>query len=201
MKVQWIGIAAVFLLLAGCGSRFETSYDAPIDVSRSASWALNSVTVVVPANLTVSDQNLFAPNADIVWHGDPPGDRKTQVGAVLKTGVTQGASRLPGNMPVDIRITLERFHAVTPRAASRAPAAVHNITYTAQVIDATTGAALTAPKRINADLQAYVREAALDAANKGQTQKVRITAHLAAVTRAWLGIGPDVRRSFSSIGR
>ena len=201
MKLGVIGALATIVLLAGCGSDFETGFSAPIPTGQSENWAFNSVSVDVPDTLIVSDRNRFAPRADIVWHGDPEGDRKAQVGAVLESGIAAGAAGLPGKMPVDIEVTLIQFHGVTPRAASRAPSAVHNIAFTARVVDAETGEALTADQRIDADLQANTGQAALEAANRGQTQKARVTEHVAAVTAAWLGIGPDVRGTFRAIGR
>lgn len=201
MKFGWMGIAAATVLLSGCGSTFKTSFKNPIPSALTETWSFADVTATIPDELTVTDKNLLAPRTDIVWHGDPRGDRKAQVREILETGVARGASGLQGDRPVSITITLERFHAVTPQAVARAPSAVHNIGFVAQVFDAETGTALTMPQQINADLEANVGEAALTAANEGQTQKVRITAHLAAVTAAWLGIGPDVRRTFTQIGR
>ena len=43
--------------------------------------------------------------------------------------------------------------------------------------------------------------AAVTAAMQGDTQRVRIVNHLARVTRGWLGVGPDQRRTFTSFGR
>ena len=84
---------------------------------------------------------------------------------------------------------------------SRAPAAVHNIKYVAQVFDAETGEPLTEPESIAADLEAFVGASAVTAALEGNTQRVRIVNHLARVNRGWLGIGPDQRRTFSGLGR
>ena len=96
---------------------------------------------------------------------------------------------------------LQEFHGVTPVALSRAPGAVHNISYTAQVFDLRTGEAITDPQLIRADLPANVGVSAVIAAQAGDTQKARITKHLAAVTKGWLGVGPDQRRTFSGVGR
>lgn len=193
-------VAAV-LLLAGCSGSWQTNYDAPLDPTVTRSWNVDRVSVSVPDELTTTEDNTFAPNADIVWHGEEFGDRRAQVAAILTQGITVGSSTLRGARDVAFLVTLEQFHAVTPKARAQAPSAVHNIAYIIQVVDEKTGEPLTEPERIQADLEAYVGEAAIFARLEGQTQKVRITDHLADVTRGWLGIGPDPRRVFESTGR
>ena len=167
----------------------------------SKAWHLHRVQVIVPETLTVSEANTYAPNADIVWHGDLGGDRREQVAGILRDGLTQAATSLNGPRGISISAQLEHFHAVTPAAVARAPAAVHNIAYVIQVFDDETGEALTPPERIEADLEAFVGSAAITAAIAGQPQRVRIVDHIASVTRGWLGAGPDQRRTFQSIGR
>jgi hypothetical protein len=193
------GIAA--LVLGGCVGGWTVDYEQGLSSEVTKNWRLNDVVAVVPEHLTVSNSNTFAPNADIVWHGEPYGDRKAQVAAVMDQGVTAGASNLNGERLVTITISVATFHAVTPSAVARAPAAVHNITYGMQVFDARTGEPLTEPQVIKADLEAFVGSSAVAAAINGNTQRVRIVRHLAAVTRGWLGFGPDQRREFGGIGR
>ena len=201
MKTKFGLLVGAALVLAGCSGNWATSYDAPVAAATSNAWSLRAVEVTVPPTLSVSERNLFAPDAHIVWHGDVPGDRRAQVRAILDAGITQGASRMRGGQPVVMQATLQEFHAVTPRAVANAPGAVHNITYTLQVVDARTGLVVAGPDVVQADLPAFVGEAAQAAAAQGQTQKARITAHIAAVTRGWLGLGPDPRTSFSGPGR
>lgn len=193
------GLAAI--VVAGCSSSWSVDYEAGLDPTVTRGWKLNDVIVSVPSSLTVSNANSYIPNADIVWHGEPFGDRRAQVAAIMDEGLTAGASELQGDQPVTIVARLTQFHAVTPAAVARAPSAVHNIKYTVQVLDSRTGAPLTEPQSIAADLEAYVGAAAVAAAINGETQRNRIVAHIAAVTRGWLGFGPDQRREFSSLGR
>lgn len=199
MNRRFFMIAAP-LALAGCGGRWSTAYQS-VGPEVSRNWRLAGVSVSVPQTLSVSEANTFAPNADIVWHGDPPGDRRAQVAAVLKEGITLGGQRLNGPRAVTFGVTLQNFHAVTPKAVTRAPAAVHNIGYVIQVFDAQTAAALTQPTEIQADIEANVGAAAILAAQQGESQKVRIVRHLALVTEGWLGIGPNQQRTFTSLGR
>ena len=194
-------LIAAPLLLAGCTGRFATDFETPLSPDITRAWQVTGVDVSVSEDLTVSENNSYAPRADIVWHGEPAGDRRAQVAAIIEDGIMAGAAPLDGGRKVVIAADLERFHAVTPRAVSRAPAAVHDIIFTAQVRDAATGAPLSSMDRIQADIEAYVGAAAVIAAQEGQTQRVRVVNHIADTTAAWLGVGPDNRRSFVSLGR
>ncbi len=200
MKNLLMALTAVFLV-AGCAGKWQVNYDAPPSPEVTKTWKLVDVIAVAPDELSVSNRNGFAPSADIVWWGEPFGDRRAQVAAILDEGITAGASDLAGSRPVTMTAKLIRFHSVTPAAIARAPAAVHNISYQFQVFDADSGVALTQPTFIDADLEAYVGSAEIAAAIQGQTQRVRIVDHLAAVTRGWLGYGPDQRREFAGVGR
>ncbi|MGI9389719.1 MAG: DUF6778 family protein [Boseongicola sp.] len=193
------GIAA--FVLSGCSGSWTVDYEEGLSSEVTKDWQLHDVAVVVPEHLTVSNSNSFAPDADIVWHGERLGNRKAQVAKIIDEGLTEGASDLDGKQKVTISVTVASFHAVTPTAVARAPAAVHNIGYGMQVFDSVTGEPLTEPQLISADLEAFVGASAVTAALKGDTQRVRIVRHLAAVTRGWLGLGPDQRRQFGGVGR
>jgi hypothetical protein len=189
------------LALAACSGSWATDYDTGFTADVTRKWRVREVLVTVPETLSVSETNSFAPNADIVWHGEAFGDRRKQVAAIVQEGIALGARDLRGPRQVTLSATLEEFHAVTPAALARAPSAVHNIAYYIQVFDSRTLQPLTDPIRIQADLPAYTQAAAIVAAQEGQTQKVRIISHLARVTQGWLGIGEDARGSFTSVGR
>lgn len=199
VKLLTATLALVFL--AGCSSTWVTDYDAPLDPQVTKNWRVSSVVIIVPETLTVSNANTFAPDADIVWHGDISGDRKQQVADIVEAGVTRGAASLRGGRSVQLVVGLQQFHAVTPKSVARAPAAVHNIMYTIQARDARSGAALTGPVLVEANLPAFVGTTAANAAASGQGQKQRITNHIARVTAGWLGVGPDPRGEFRSLGR
>ncbi len=192
---------AIILLLSGCGGRWSTGFDQMLDPNISQNWRVVSVDVVVPETLSISNANNLAPDADIVWHGDPEGDRREQVAQVLEAGILRGSSSLRGGVPVHIVVILEQFHALSPRARRIAPSAVHNIRYTIRVFDNRNGGSLTAPVVVDADIEAFVGAQATAANAAGQTQKVRIINHIAAVTAGWLGVGPDPRREFGGLGR
>ena len=197
----WItGLCAV-LMLAGCSREWVVDYETDVAAEVSRDWRLAAVIAVVPDTLKVSNSNTYAPGGDIVWWGEPFGDRRAQVARIFDEAISAGAGELNGATPVTITATVERFHAVTPAAVAAAPAAVHNIKFRLQVFDAATAEPITEPVPIIADLEAYVGSAAMASAIRGEDQRSRIVAHLTAITRGWLGYGPDQRRSFQSIGR
>ena len=189
------------LALTACAGSFEVAYPEAVSGADAATWRVQNVIATVPDELTTTEQNTFAPSADIVWHGEERGDRKAQVSAIVQDGITSGTAGLNGSRPVTITASIRQFHGVTPLAVARAPQAVHNIDYIMQVFDSATGAPLTAPIPVQADLEANVGAAAITAAIQGRDQRTRIVTHLAAVTAAVLGFGPDQRRTFSGLGR
>jgi hypothetical protein len=200
---RWVlgtGLAGIFGL-AGCSTDFRTDFAAPIPADVSRGWRVADVRVAAPDTLTVSEERVLAPNADVVWREDPPGDRRAQVAAVVRKAALSGARGLRGNRPVYLDVTITRFHALTFEAETRATqAGVHNIAFVAQVVDARTGAVLAGPDRIEAALPALAGTEMTAARLRGESQRSHITAHLEAVFAGWLGVGPDPRRSFQRLG-
>lgn len=194
-----IGLA---LTVSGCATgSWETSYD-QLDQNQTRNWRVADVNVVVPETLTTSEQNGYTPNYDIVWHGEPAGDRRAQAAAIVEEGVRKGAAGLRGGERVNLVVTLRQFHGITPRVRDTLQSSgVHNIQYDVQVFNARTGAPLTQPQRIKAELPALVGKAGDEADAQGLTQRVQVVNHLAAVTQNWLGNGADPRGSFSRRGR
>jgi hypothetical protein len=188
--------------LAGCsGHTWETKYD-QLDSAETATWRLASVEVAVPESLTTSEENSYTPDYDIVWHGEPAGDRRAQAAAIVKEGIQKGAAGLHGKTRVKIVATLSEFHSITPKVRKTLQnSGVHNVAYTVQVFDARSGAALTEPQPIKADFPALVGKAGDDADAKGLTQRVQVVNQIALVTRNWLGDGPDPRGTFTRLGR
>jgi len=186
--------------LAAC-SQWEVAYDEPVPADLSAKLRVVTVAVDVPATLRASEANQFAPDADIVWHGDLPGNRHAQVDAIVTNAARAAVRPMRGSKAARLNIVVNRFHGITPKTQYSAPSAVHNIAFTAQLTDARTGKPLTDPTLIRADLEALVGKAAIAAQSEGNTQKARVTSHIEAVLRGWLGVGPDIRGKFSGVGR
>ena len=196
-------LGASTLLLSACvggGGSFKTEY-VPLSASQSAGWRLADVRVAVPKTLVVSEAKSLLPTADIVWREDPMGDRYAQVATIMDNAITRGAQGLRGARQVIIDVTVTRFHALTFEAELRDQNwGVHNIDFTAQVVDARTGEVLVPATAIRAELPALSGQQMRDARKRGLTQKSMITSHVAKTVAGWLAIGPDNRGEFSRQG-
>ena len=194
---------ALTLGVAGCASSsWETAYT-QLDAAQTANWRVARVDVSAPATLTTSEVNGYVPDYDVVWHGEPFGDRRAQAAAITRDGISRGAtSVLRGGKPVVISATLSQFHALTPKARSmNGNVGIHNIHYTVQVLDAATGAPLTQPQFIRAETPGLTGDAAKQAEARGYSQRDEIVNHLSRVTSNWLGYGDDPRGGFNRTGR
>ncbi len=184
------------------GSKWRTYYAQGIDKAVSRKWRLNKVHMNVPQSLTISEKNRYAPKADIVWRGEPLGDRRKQVAAIMTTAVKSSARGLRGGKRVDFNIEMIEFHALSDKLRkSNIKAGVHNISFLIEVVDSRSGKVIVAKQPIQADLIGYTGKQAKELVEAGQTQKVRITNHVAAVIQGWLGQGPDMRKDIKRRGR
>lgn len=188
-------------LVAGCAGNFASDYAAGLAPEVTRGWQVTEVRAIAYDSRSVSEDNILVPFADIVWHGEPAGDRRAQVAAIVAEAVREAAAPLDGPREVEIHIAVDRFHGVTPVAINRSPGAVHDITFRAAVVDRDTREVLVEPVRIDAALVAYTQRMAVISRLNGETERQRIVDHVAGVAAGWLGTGPDVRGSFSSIGR
>lgn len=201
MVMRLLAAVLAAATLAGCGGEFATDFDTPLDAETTRSWHVTEVSVAAPRSLTTTEANVLAPNADVVWHGEPAGNRRAQTARILEEGLRKGSAGLRGSRRVAIEAQLLEFHGVTPIAVNQSPAAVHNITYVIRIVDPSTEETLAGPDRIQADLPAYTQSQATVAAENGITERRRIVDHIARTTAGWLGIGPDPRGVFVSLGR
>lgn len=147
-------------------------------------FAVTEVSVTVPDYLVVSEADVFIPKADIVWREDPRGDRRAQVQTILRGALERGTAGLTGR-PVILAARVNTFHALTERARETTGGR-HNIAFDYVLLDATTGQPVTASKSVDASLRAYGGRKAYHAMRAGQTQKVRISEHVARMIRAEL---------------
>ncbi|MEQ8897104.1 MAG: hypothetical protein RID23_08425 [Roseovarius sp.] len=189
-------IAAVTagLALSACGGApMETATrNAPVDFATPQVAAIapavkvTAVKVRVPQTLKVSEANRFYPGGDIVWREDPPGDRYAQVQAIFEAAMLKGVRDVQGEgRPVVLDIEVTRFHALTEKTRNTV-GGVHALQFLMQYRDPETGVALSEPKFVKADFKGFGGRAAKEAEKAGQTQKVRISDHLAGVIRQQL---------------
>jgi hypothetical protein len=198
-RAALLGLSA--LALSACvATTFETAYS-PLGADVTRGWRLAGVEVDVPRSLVVSEARTYLPNADIVWREDPMGDRYDQVDVIMTRAITEGARGLRGSRPVILKAEVTRFHALTFEAELNLENdGVHNIDFTASVVDARTGEVLVPPTPIRAELIALSGADMRAARAAGRTQKSMITNHVAATVAGWLGTGPDNRGSFARRG-
>lgn len=145
-----------------------------------ARFNVTDVRVTVPESLTVSEANTYKPRADIVWREDPLGNRHEQVAVILNAAFDRGVKTLTSGREVTVDVTLREFHALTQRTRYSF-GGTHAIRFDMTVRDAATGIVLEPTRTIQADFRAYGGVEALAAEARGETQKVRITEHLAKV--------------------
>ena len=158
--------------------------------------------MIIPERLTVSEENKFAPNADVVWHGDVRGDRKAQVAAILESAGKLGTKDMKSGRNVHLVLQLEEFHGMTPIALRKLKySGVYNIAMIASVHEGPTNKPIIEPTPIYADLEAFTGARFAQAEAEGNSQKKRVTNHIAAVLAGWMNVGPDPRRSIQRRGR
>ena len=193
MKV--ITLAAMALGVAGCASVDTVTRNAPIEVPAlgaqtiaiARDYVVEDVTFTASNELRVSEGNSYYPNADVVWRGDPVGNRIDQIAAIFETATKRNDTKLDGNIPVIVDYELVRFHGVTERTRFSV-GGVYNIEFMLSVRNALTGEIIEAPRRIEADLSAPGGIAALMLEQRGQTEKVRVTDFLTQVVLKGCGV-------------
>lgn len=172
------------LALSACGAPQSASRAAMPDDTVlgmvQPDFAVDSFTVSVPKTLEVSERNTYYPRADIVWRGDPLGDRYAQVKAVFEAAMRDAAPKVEGTRPVRVDLQVVRFHALSEKARYTV-GGVHDISFLIRVIDLATGSQIGPSKLVDADLDGLAGQAAIAADARGETQKARITRHLSRV--------------------
>ncbi|MCW1956375.1 MAG: hypothetical protein KIH71_010725 [Roseobacter sp.] len=183
-------LVAIGLSISGCAS-FEVATRNALFMGAknqqlySQPLAVQDITVTVSRDLRVSEAEVFYPVADIVWRGDEHGDRYAQVGAIFEASARDATEDFTHGQAAAIAIEVLRFHGVSDRARYTV-GGTHSMTFILSVTDPATGLELMAPRKIKTDLQALGGQEATDADARGETQKKRVSAHLASVIRAEL---------------
>jgi len=154
--------------------------------TQGAGWYVKDVRVNVPDSLRVSEANQYLPNADIVWRGDPYGDRRAQVKEILDLAISQAAMPFSGPEAVYVDVNLRKFHALSQKARATI-GGWHTIKFDVHVRDVASGADVMKPFPVNIELKAYGGQRAINAEMRGLTQKLRIEREITRVMRKNLG--------------
>lgn len=189
-KLRVIAALAIGLAASACAPVETVTRNAPPEAPMVQPLPLffdvREVRVRVPETLKVSEANSYYPGGDIVWRGDPPGDRHAQVRAIFEDALRRGVESMgAGAVPVVLDVTVTRFHALTEKARYTI-GGVHALTFEYVLRNPETGVAYGAPKQVRADLKAFGGARAIAAEREGITQKRRITEHLAEAIRTEL---------------
>lgn len=148
--------------------------DADAQFALSPSYDVVAVNVSVPKTLKVSEANGYKPRADIVWHGDPYGDRYSQIDTLVTAALTQGVAEMHGSRKVVLDVEMTRFHALT-ELTRYTFGGEHEVWMNITVRDAETGAVIEPARRIGFNARAAGGEEAVRNESHGITQKVVIS--------------------------
>jgi hypothetical protein len=143
-------------------------------------YDVTAVNVTVPETLKVSEANMFYPVADIVWRGEPRGNRHDQVKAIFQEAFAAGTTSLDGSRPVVVEVVVDRFHCLTEKARYTI-GGVHSLKFTLSVRDAVSGELVDGPRTVNADIKASGGAIAVQEEANGITQRIVIVDRLREV--------------------
>ncbi len=144
------------------------------------SYNVVKVNVTVPQTLRVSEANSYVPMADIVWHGDPAGDRAGQVQALLTEAATKATKDMTSGPKVEVDLVLTRFHALTPKARY-STGGNFATRFIMTVRDVTSGKIIDGPRPVVADCLASGGNRAMQEESAGITQKSVVEEHVAKI--------------------
>lgn len=145
-------------------------------------YSVQGVRVEVPRDLSVSEANLFYPVADIVWRGEPRGDRYAQIHTIFLEAFGFGTTGMKQGPEVIVEARVRRFHALTEKTRYTV-GGVHSIRFDLTVKDAATGAILDGPRFVIADVRATGGSRAVADEQSGRTQRVVIVEALSQTIR------------------
>ena len=191
-QVKLIAAMGFGIVLTACGMTTETpSRNAPFDPETAGflpgAMSVAQVDVTVPYDLKISESNTYYPVTDIVWRGDPSGDRRAQSRQIFETAFTYGTRDMEGERQSILEVEVKRFHSLTDRVRLSV-GGVHHMVFDLTVRDALTGAVILPTREIDTSLTAFGGLQAVRAQARGQTQKVRVTGYLARVIQQELGL-------------
>lgn len=143
-------------------------------------YAVTAINVTVPKSLRVSEANMYYPIADIVWRGEPRGDRHVQIKAIFDEAMATGIAGFTDGRAVVVDVEVTRFHCLTEKARYTV-GGVHSVKFNMTVRDAATGAVIDGPRLVIADIRASGGAIAVEEEAQGITQRLVIKQNLAQV--------------------
>lgn len=147
-----------------------------------AQYDVRQVAISVPRDLRVSEANVFYPIADVVWRGEPRGDRYAQVERIFQEAAAEASGPMTHGRAVNVVIEVTRFHCLTEKTRYTV-GGTHALHFTLTVTDAATGQVIDGPRAVVADIKASGGAQAIAEDQMGQTQRVVVVARLAEVIR------------------
>lgn len=168
-------------LAAGCsqGMRYDGAYT-PAMAAAAPAYDLRRVNVITSPQLTVSEENSYYPMVNVVWRGEPRGDRLAQVRAIFDDAAKPALASHRQGRPVIADIEVTRFHALTEMARIQV-GGDYSLRFHYRLRDARTGAVIDGPRAIDASFPAAGGQQALDDDAAGNGQRVQIVRHLQGV--------------------
>lgn len=148
----------------------------------SPQYNVTTIKISVPQTLKVSEANMFYPIADIVWRGEPRGDRYAQVKAIFTEAFGLGTSRMKSGPKVVVEAEVTRFHALTEKTRYTV-GGMHSLKFILTVRSAETGQIIDGPRQVTADVRAAGGSQAIAEDQAGRTQRVVIIEQLRSVIR------------------
>ncbi|THD84264.1 hypothetical protein E7811_00455 [Aliigemmobacter aestuarii] len=158
------------------------SKDPGQQVARIPQFTVADIRVTVPRSLKVSEANLFMPVADIVWRGEPMGDRYAQVQRIFDEAFAGGTAGMQRGPAVIVEAEVTRFHCLTEKTRYTV-GGTHAMRYKLTLRDATTGQIIDGPRNVVADVKGAGGQAAIAEEMAGRTQRVVVIEALAASIR------------------
>lgn len=183
-----LAIMAMMITLGGCvlgqGGREAPMESEVAGVAGQAlgPLAIARVHVVVPKALKVSEADRFLPSADIVWRGDPLGDRHQQVADIFAAAASVIAGEAATGRGVTLTLEVTRFHGLTEKARY-VTGGNYAMRFLMTLTDTASGEVLDGPRALNADIKGSGGARAVAEDLAGRTEKVVVTERITEVLR------------------
>lgn len=167
------------LSVAGKGAEALTTVSTVSTPAPATTSGAANIRVSVPKELRPSEADMIYPLADIVWRGEPLGDRHAQVAAIVEEGIRRGMAAAGAGQDLIVEAEVTRFHSITEKAR-RTIGGHHSVHFNLTVRDPLTGAKIIGPRSINASRWARGGAKAAAEDQAGRTMRVVIVESIAA---------------------